>query len=1059
MPPDILPLDAFVRAIGANRLTPHALFLGAGASITSGMPSAQMCIWEWKRSIFLTNNIGLESQFSEITLASVQARIQRWLDRQGLYPQAGDPNEYSVFIEACYPIPESRRLYFQEKVRQARPHLGYQMVGELAAHGLIRSVWTTNFDQLTSRALGEQKISPIEVGIDSVHRAVRAAHSGELLIVSLHGDYRYDSLKNTTTELQKQEEDLERALVRELANAPAIVCGYSGRDTSVMNAFRDAYSRKGAGTLYWCVQDADNIAPPVRSLVEHARSQGRTAYLVPIQGFDDLMVRLALHCLDQPGQERVTQLIAQNAGASGPSRSPFRIESDHPTAVLKSNAFEIECPSEAIAFEPKSWPDSGVWRWVRDQTSGRDVVAVPFKGQVFALGAVDDIRACFGANINDRPQRTPLFAGNLRYEDGAITLLLREALVRSMVHATGVQSDGSRELWLTNSGRQERLDGETYSVFNSVYLTLRQVDTRTFLIMKPSLKVLTRTGEVAPREAANVLKLRILGYQHNKEFNDAVNEWRQLLFATDAAQKSYEYPPSCASAFRFVIRKAPVFAEISGQRNMPAITVQPRFRPLLKQRGIEIGEPALLFSNRSGSSTTRDPHPVRGILNNRPFDYPLTRHQVTSEIRLGVVCPKAETKHLQAYLQNAVSQIPPGKGESDYLPAFPGFQRAFGVDFLPADPGTNGWAVCPEPSGTEDRANALEVARSINRGIDMLQASYSPHVVLIFFPERWSRFRGFVTDTERFDVHDFVKASSVQRGIGTQFLDQSTLSDSMQCRVWWWLSLAFYVKAMRTPWLLDGLDRDSAFVGLGTSVDNTRDRGRVVVMGCSHIYSSRGEGLQYRLSHVENPVFFGDNPFLSRDDARRIGEQIRELFFESRSTLPSRVVIHKRSRFTRDEQSGLREGLSGVPRVEMLEVVVDDTLRYIASNVDAKGNLHEDNYPVRRGSVVRLDDYSALMWVHGVTSAISSGRRYYQGKRRIPAPLLLRRHCGDSDLRELAEEILGLSKMNWNTFDLYTKLPATVQSSNEIARIGSSARSFNPSTPERTISVCSSKYK
>ena len=134
--------------------------------------------------------------------------------------------------------------------------------------------------------------------------------------------------------------------------------------------------------------------------------------------------------------------------------------------------------------------------WVRDQTSGRDVVAVPFKGQVFALGAVDDIRACFGANIKDRPQRTPLLAGNLRYEDGAITLLLREALIRSMVHATGVQSDGSRELWLTNSGRQERLDGETYSVFNSVYLTLRQVDTRTFLIMKPSLKVLTRTGEV-----------------------------------------------------------------------------------------------------------------------------------------------------------------------------------------------------------------------------------------------------------------------------------------------------------------------------------------------------------------------------------------------------------------------------------------------------------------------------------------------------------------------------------------------------------------------------------
>jgi hypothetical protein len=45
-------------------------------------------------------------------------------------------------------------------------------------------------------------------------------------------------------------------------------------------------------------------------------------------------------------------------------------------------------------------------------------------------------------------------------------------------------------------------------------------------------------------------------------------------------------------------------------------------------------------------------------------------------------------------------------------------------------------------------------------------------------------------------------------------------------------------------------------------------------------------------------------------------------------------------------------------------------------------------------------------------------------------------------VQQLAEEILGLSKMNWNTFDLYTKLPATLQSSNEIARIGSLLQRF-----------------
>src|SRR5206468_10979719 len=92
----------------------------------------------------------------------------------------------------------------------------------------------------------------------------------------------------------------------------------------------------------------------------------------------------------------------------------------------------------------------------------------------------------------------------------------------------------------------------------------------------------------------------------------------------------------------------------------------------------------------------------------------------------------------------------------------------------------------------------------------------------------------------------------------------------------------------------------------------------------------------------------------------------------------------------------------------------------------------------------KVDDYTALVWVHGDTTAFNPPDKYFQGKRRIPAPLSVRRHAGRTDLKRLAEEILGLSKMNWNTFDLYTKSPATVQSSNEIARIGSLLGPFQP---------------
>ena len=271
---------------------------------------------------------------------------------------------------------------------------------------------------------------------------------------------------------------------------------------------------------------------------------------------------------------------------------------------------------------------------------------------------------------------------------------------------------------------------------------------------------------------------------------------------------------------------------------------------------------------------------------------------------------------------------------------------------------------------------------------------------------------------------------------------QGTLSDNYQCRVWWWLSLALYVKGMRTPWLLDNLADDTVFVGLGFGIDSNAQRGDHIVLGCSHIYSARGEGLQYRLSKIENPIIRRGNPFMSADDARRVGETIRQLFFDARVKLPERVVIHKRTPFSREEREGLRDGLSGVACIDMLEIQIDRALRYMASVQKADGTSDEDNFLVRRGTAMKLDDHSALLWVHGATTALNPRLKYFQGKRRIPAPLIVRRHAGRTSLQELAGEILGLSKMNWNTFDLYTKLPATLSSSGEIAKIGSLLQRF-----------------
>jgi len=54
----LMPLDVFVRSVAVNARVGHMLLLGAGASISSQMPSAANCVWQWKRSIFLSNHPG-----------------------------------------------------------------------------------------------------------------------------------------------------------------------------------------------------------------------------------------------------------------------------------------------------------------------------------------------------------------------------------------------------------------------------------------------------------------------------------------------------------------------------------------------------------------------------------------------------------------------------------------------------------------------------------------------------------------------------------------------------------------------------------------------------------------------------------------------------------------------------------------------------------------------------------------------------------------------------------------------------------------------------------------
>jgi hypothetical protein len=1042
----VLELDAFIRKIGINKTTLYSIFLGAGTSISSGVPSAESCIWEWKRSIFLSKNPGLEQQFSELTLESVRQKIQKWLDNQNQFPKLGVAEEYNFYIKCCYQTNDDRRKYFQEKVIGSRPHIGYNLLCLLAEAGLIQTVYTTNFDGLTMRAASNFELTPLEISIDSQQRANRTLAKGELLCISLHGDYRYDELKNTLAEVRNQEKILSNHLVENAKDRSLIVCGYSGRDKSIMENLEKAYSQEGAGILYWCGY-GDQIPASVERLLNVAEENNRTAFFIPTNGFDDLMKRLSLYCLSNNKAERAREIISQSESKLFAERVPFQISDNLPIqTIIKSNAFYIECPNDMFQFSLKELPQNAIWKWPEDKSRGNNFVAVPHKGKILAIGDIDSAKVVFGAQIYGPVERVPIEQQELAYEDGAINALFRQALIYVISEEINLSTDYKEQVWKRNIKQQYSDQDNTYNIFESAVLFLRNLGGKTHLIIKPSLRVESKNGDELTVETKNKIKNALLGYQHNKEFNQAVNDWRQSILGNKDPIKEFHFGNGKNSHFVFKIQRSPVFASVRSQINKTALNIAQRIQSYIKQNGIQLSEPKPAFSNKQGNNFVLDEHPLRGLLANRPYDYPITQSGLISNVTIGVICPKPESGILLSYLNKAQLRQSPSETEKDYLLDYPGFTSVFGLPLEIPRPGDSGWITCPEPKEADNQKASLELGRILIQAINNLKASLKPSVVLIFIPDRWKGFRNYETENEKFDLHDYIKAYCAQNGIASQFLEQETISNTYQCRIWWWLSLAIYTKAMRTPWVLESLDLDTAFIGIGFGINSKAKKGEHVVLGCSHLYNPRGEGLQFRLSPIENPTIVQGNAFMSREDARNVGETIRTLFFESSNKLPNRVVIHKQTAFRREERNGLEDGLSGVNEIDLIEINFDSALRYVASLQKMDGTFDEDSFPVKRGSTIQIDEYSALTWVHGVTESVKKRWKYYKGKRRIPTPLILRRHSGNSDLVQIATEILALSKMDWNSADMYSKLPVTIQSSQKVAKIGSLLHRFGPTS-------------
>ena len=294
----------------------------------------------------------------------------------------------------------------------------------------------------------------------------------------------------------------------------------------------------------------------------------------------------------------------------------------------------------------------------------------------------------------------------------------------------------------------------------------------------------------------------------------------------------------------------------------------------------------------------------------------------------------------------------------DYLVDYPGFSSAYNISLnIPLWNNNEKWLDLPfSLTGKRLTESAIQLGRQITGKIEQLVNLYENHVIVVFIPNEWNELERYEFEGELFDLHDYIKAFAASKGISTQLIREETISDPLKCQICWWLSLSFYVKSLRTPWILNNSENTTAFAGIGYCLTKKGEKIDIVI-GCSHIYNSKGQGLKYKLSKVNE--FYLDkqaNPFLSYEDSYKFGVSIRELFYHSMDKLPNRAVIHKRTKFTADEIKGITDSLmlAGVNNIDLIEINFEADARFMATKI-FDGKIVIDSFPLSRGTCLLIN--------------------------------------------------------------------------------------------------------
>ena len=271
-------LASYVKTKSGNSPN-YAMFLGAGASVTSGISSGAQLVEQWRKELYELS--------SSLPYTDADSARQYLKNKESSWYEPS--NEYSSLFQKKFDLPSQRRRFVEKQVDSKLPSIGYSYLVSLFQSAYFDTVFTTNFDDLINEAFYQfSRERPTLCAHDSSIKGV-SVNSSRPKIIKVHGDYLFDSIKSTLNETESLETNTREKLIEFTKKYGLIFLGYAGNDRSIIDVInyllrQDEFLGNG---IYWCLRRDDEINPDLHKILKRER-----VYYIEIDGFDEAMAEL-----------------------------------------------------------------------------------------------------------------------------------------------------------------------------------------------------------------------------------------------------------------------------------------------------------------------------------------------------------------------------------------------------------------------------------------------------------------------------------------------------------------------------------------------------------------------------------------------------------------------------------------------------------------------------------------------------------------------------------------------------------------------------------------------